>query len=436
MGTNMDERQREAAEWFGELERYVKGKNLPRRIKDELEECRELALSGETDWDVISHSVEELLESIVEKTALTAMREKTENEVFQEGISAQLEKMAHRCHTENMISMDNMRKRKNTIVKKTYGQLSEISQTMAHLKELKNEDSYLQFFTHCKVTYEQDVFDMIRNLLQSINGNYAYMTDQMRNMFQNIGGYRNGIGNETFYLEYEGRKDGIDRSVQAVAETADIGGSDIISFGYKTKEVIKGIVKKLMRKRKLLAWMPLLVLLCLLMMGAVVSREQNRHEAESMKMADENDNAIVKDMAQELGKKTVESLTISAIQAVASFCLAFIISLGAMFILVLLVIVLLYICYLKMLKRWCNQQIGKRCGEYLKTELSRFEQKNSLALKVDAVMQSVADEYERLYMEVLNQLFSGMDCGAQDSQKHDMAEWDALCERWNKLKYR
>lgn len=436
MRANRNERQRETAEWFDELGRYAKEKCLPMRIMDELEECRKLALSDGADWSVVSRSVEELLESVAEKTVPAAVQEKTGNEVSPEAVIAQLEKMARRCHTENMTSVESMKERKNTAVKKAYGQLSEISHTKAHLDKLKNEDLYLQFFAQCKAAYERDVFEMVRELLQSISGNYAYMTDQMRSMFQSIGGYRNGMGNETFYLEYEGRKDGIDKSVQAEAETADVGGSNMISFGQKTKEVIKGIVKKLVRKRKLLAWVPLLVLLCLLTVGAVASQGQDRQEVESVEMTEENDNAVVKDVAQELGKKAVGSATVGVMQAVASFCLALSVSLGAMFIFVLLLIGLLYMCYLKLLKLWCNRKIRKRCGEYLRTELSRFEQENSLSAKVDIVMQNAADEYERQYMEILHQMFAGTGFGAQEPQQDERAEWNALRERWNALKYR
>lgn len=436
MRANRDERQRETVEWFDELGKYAKEKKLPMRIMDELEECRKSALSGGAGWSEVSRSVEELLESIAEKTVPSIVKEKAESGVSPEAVRKQLEKMARRCHTENITSVDSMKERKNAAVKKAYGQLYEISHTKAHLEELKNEDLYLQFYTQCKVTYERDVFEMVGDLLQSISGNYTYMADQMRSMFQSIGGYRNGIGNETFYLEYEGRKDGIDKSVQAEVETADVGGNDMFSFGQKTKEVIKGIVKKLERKRKILAWVPLFVLLLLLTVSAVADQERNGQAAESMEMADENGNAVVKDVTQELGKKAAESVTVGVMQAVVSFCLALIVSLGAFLILVLMVIGLLYMCYLKILKHWCNRQIRKRCGEYLKTELSRFEQENSLSPKVDIAMQSAADEYERQYMEILHQMFAGTAYGEQEPQQDEKAEWNALCDKWNALKYR
>ena len=101
-----------------------------------------------------------------------------------------------------------------------------------------------------------------------------------------------------------------------------------------------------------------------------------------------------------------------------------------------LLIILFYLCYLKILKQWCNHQICKRCGEYLKTEVSRFEQENGFSSKLDTVMLNAVDEYERQYMEVLNQLLTGTDYERQNQQQNEMAEWNALREQWKTLKYR
>lgn len=438
MDVIMSERQRETVEWFDALTQYAKERKLPMRIMDELEECRKMAVSGGADWDSVSRSMEELLESIEEKTVPDVARKKAENGVSTEDIKAQIEKMARRCHAENLTSVDSMRERKNKIVKKMYGQLFEISHTQARLEELKNEELYLQFFTQCRNIYERDVFEIIRELLQSVSGNYAYMTNQMRNKFQSIGGYKSGIGNEKFYLAYEQRKDGIEKSVQAETETADIGGNDIISFGQRTKDVVKGIVKELVQKRKFLAWVPVLILLCLLTVGVAAGQGQNRQETEQTAVTDQNDDTGIKDAAVdaavEWGKEAIKKPEI--VKTVIGFFRSLFVSLGVFLVLVVLVFVLLYMCYLKILKSWCDRQIGKRCGEYLKTELSNFEQENSLSPKVDAVMQSAADEYERQYMEVLNQLFMGTGYGKQEQQQSEVSEWKALRERWNVLKYR
>ncbi|MBD5507534.1 MAG: hypothetical protein HDR05_05685 [Lachnospiraceae bacterium] len=434
MGADMDERQRKATEWLDKLGRYASEKKFPMRIMDEMEECRKLALSGEAEWAAVSRSVEELLESIEGKITPTVMQERAENEVSAEDIKAQLEKMARRCHAENTVSADGMGERKNTVIKKMYAQIFEISHTKAHLEELKNEDLYLQFFSQSGTTYERDVIEMIRELLQSISNNYANMLNHMKSMFQSIGGYRKGIGNEKFYMEYEARRLGIDQRVLEETQTADVGGNDITSFGQKTKEAIKGMVRKLERKRKLLSWMPVIVLLCLLMAGAVVKQSQSRQETE--RIEETTDNAVMKDIAQEFGEKVIKEASPGIVKSVVSFIRTLLVSLGAFLGLVLLVIVLLYIAYLKILKQWCNHQICKRCGEYLKTELSRFEQENGLSLKLDTVMLNAVDEYERQYMEVLNQLFTGTDYERQNQQRNEMAEWNALREQWNTLKYR
>ncbi len=82
-----------------------------------------------------------------------------------------------------------------------------------------------------------------------------------------------------------------------------------------------------------------------------------------------------------------------------------------------------------------NHQIRKRCGEYLTTELSRFERENELSLKLDAVMLHAVDEYERLYLEVLNQLLMGTGYGEQ-KQQDEMTEWNALRGQWDEIKHR
>ncbi len=435
MGANSDERQRKAVEWFDTLEKYAEEKKLPMRIMDELEDCRGLVLSGEAEWTVVSRSVEELLESIEGKTAPAVVQEKAENEVTAEDVRAQLEKMARRCHAENTASVDSMGERKNAVIQKMYGQLSDISRTKAHLEELKNEDLYLQFFSQCKAAYERDTMDMIRELLQSVGNNYGYMLNHMRSMFQSIGGYKKGLGNEKFYLEYESRRNGIDQRILGEAQTADVGGSDLTFFGQRTKDTVRKIVKKLVQKRKVLAWVPLLVLICLFVGFSVARQEQNRQTVEQAAEMEEQEDSPIKDIALDLGKKAVKSASASVWQAVGATFSALIISLGAMVIFLILFVIVLYLCYLKLLKWWCNHQIRKRCGEYLKTELSRFERENELSLKLDAAMLHAVDEYERLYLEVLNQLLMGTGYGEQ-KQQDEMTEWNALRGQWDEIKHR
>lgn len=436
MRIKKDERQIRTIAWIEELEQYAKAQKLPMRILDELEECKQLASSNRADWDMVNRTIEELLESIQGKLAPAKVhQENVIEEVSVEEVKMQVKKMAQRCHTENFSSVEGMIERKNTVIRKMYGQLSEIGHVRAHLEELKNEDLYLVFFEKCRISFERDVLEMVGELLQSIRNNYGYMLDHMRSMFQSIGGYRKGMGNEKFYLEYEARRGGIDQRVLGEVQTADIGGNDLISFGQRTKDTVKGIVGKLVRKRKLLAWVPLIVLLCLFTVTSVVRQEQSRQTLESAEQ-EETEDSLLKDIAADLGKKTVESVSEGVLQSMASFLLVLLASLGILSIAVVLVIVVLYRCYLKILKRWCDHQICKRCGEYLQTELSQFQQNNNFFLKLDTVMRNAVEEYERQYMEVLNSLFMDTGYADQPAQQEGAVRWDTLREEWEQLKYR
>lgn len=436
MRIKKDERQVRIIAWIEELEQYAKAQKLPMRILDELEECKQLASSNRADWDMVNRTIEELLESIQGKLApAKVQQESVIEEVSVEEVKMQVKKMAQRCHTENFSSVEGMIERKNTVIRKMYGQLSEIGHVRAHLEELKNEDLYLVFFEKCRISFERDVLEMVGELLQSIRNNYGYMLDHMRSMFQSIGGYRKGMGNEKFYLEYEARRGGIDQRVLGEVQTADIGGNDLISFGQRTKDTVKGIVGKLVRKRKLLAWVPLIVLLCLFTVTSVVRQEQSRQTLESAEQ-EETEDSLLKDIAADLGKKTVESVSEGVLQSMASFLLVLLASLGILSIAVVLVIVVLYRCYLKILKRWCDHQICKRCGEYLQTELSQFQQNNNFFLKLDTVMRNAVEEYERQYMEVLNSLFMDTGYADQPAQQEGAVRWDTLRGEWEQLKYR
>lgn len=436
MRIKKDERQVRIIAWIEELEQYAKAQKLPMRILDELEECKQLASSNRADWDMGNRTIEELLESIQGKLApAKVQQENVVEEVSVEEVKMQVRKMAQRCHTENFSSVEGMVERKNTVIRKMYGQLSEIGHVRAHLEELKNEDLYLLFFEKCRISFERDVLEMVGELLQSIRNNYGYMLDHMRSMFQSIGGYRKGMGNEKFYLEYEARRGGIDQRVLGEAQTADIGGDDLTSFGQRTKDTVKEIVGKLVRKRKLLAWVPLIVLLCLFTVTSVVRQEQSRQTLESAEQ-EETEDSLLKDIAADLGKKTVESVSEGVLQSVVSFLLVLLASLGILSIAVVLVIVVLYRCYLKILKRWCDHQICKRCGEYLQTELSQFQQNNNFFLKLDTVMRNAVEEYERQYMEVLNSLFMDTGYADQPAQQEGAVRWDTLREEWEQLKYR
>lgn len=435
----MDKKQTTALKCLSELKEYAEKNNLPMRIRDELEDCQEQVSAAGVNWDTVNVVMEDLLNSIGQKTVPQSVQTEdcnssNNNEVSAEMVKEQIETMAKRCQADNTTSVAEMTERKNTVIKKSCEQLMEISYTKAHMEELKNEDLYLQFFQNCKTKYERDVFDMFRELLQSISANYDQMLNHMKSMFQSIGGYKYGMGSEKFYYEYEEQRTGIDRKVQNEMQTTDIGCNDIISFGQTTKETVKGIVKKLVGRRKLLAWVPIFLLLGFLAAGTVgriVANQNKIEQAEAESDADE-DKEFLKDVGKEVIKSNIGKITLKSIVNGLTSVLAI---LSEVLILLVIGIVLLYIIYLKILKKWCNHQIEKQCGEYLKTELFRFEQTNTFSLKLDTAMENAAEEYERQYMNVLNNLFRNSQYHMEQTESTDkMSEFDILRAEWNQVK--
>lgn len=439
----MDEKQMTALKCLDELAEYASKNKLPMRIMDELEDCRKQLSSGNVDWNALNLNMDSLLSSMEQKTVTQSTQaDNNSNEVSVEMVKEQVEKMAKRCRADNATSIAGMSERKNVVVKKNCEQMMEISHTRAYLEELKNEDLYMQFFQNCKTKYERDSSEMFRELLQSVGENYNQMLNHLKSMFQSIGGYKNGIGSEKFYYEYEEQRTGIDQRVQGEIQTADIGGGDIISFAQTTKEPVKNIVKKLVRKRKFLAWIPLLVVLCFLAIGAVGKLAVNKDETKQVEVdADTGDNdssledarkEVVIDVGKDFAKKELSKISISKI---INWLKTVLISLGAVLILIIMIIVLLYMLYLKILKRWCDHQISKQCGEYLKTELLRFEQTNELSSKLDIAVENAVKEYERQYINVLNNLFQDSQyLSGNTAQTSQASEFDVLRTEWNRVR--
>lgn len=430
MKPKMDEKQLRALECLDRLTAYASENKVPMRIIDELEECKKQIASANADWSAIHLTMEDLLKSIERKVSPQIVREvHDDNEISIEMIKEQLEKMAGRCRADNRTSIDSMAERKNTLVKMNCEQLMDISHTKAHFEELKNEDLYLLFFQQCRSRYESGAFEMFRELLRSISENYNHMLNHMKSMFQSIDGYKNGICSEKFYYEYEERRTGIDHRVQGEMQTADIGGGDILSFAQTTKEKIKKIANKLTCKRKLLAWAPVLVALGLLVIGVggtIIANQKEAQQAEADAEAQEDSDAsrglanAVNNIVQALDKVSAKR----ASQASGFMWKGILI--GAA------IVIALYAIYIQILKKWCNHQICRQCGEYLKTELLRFEQTNELLSKLDAAMQNAAEEYERQYMDVLNNLLQNSQYQTADAaQTGTMSKFDLLRDEWN-----
>ncbi len=446
----MNEKQKKALECLNGIAQYAKEQKLSARMLDNIEECKKQIMSKNINWNEINLEVEDIIKSIERKTTpVSVYVDKNKNEISIQAIKTQITKVAESCHAENVASMEMMSERKITVLKRAYSEIQEISYIKAHSRELKNDDLYLEFFQKAKREYESNVFQIFRGLFEDISSNYDHMLAHIKSMFQSIGGYTTGVGNETFYHKYAEKKEALDKKMLSEAETSETGGSDIISFGIRTKDAIKNIRKKLNRRTRLLMWAPVLLILATLLISFSVKTityiNQNKPAIESTKKTLETkddtktgntseEKESLEELRNEL-KETVKNLEdISASEMKPEMGMDKLT--GLKFVLIVSVLIIIfYAAYIIILKLWCNGQIRKRCGEYLKTETIQFEQSNVLMPKLEDSMKYFIEEYERQYLVILNSIFSGTNYDFNNTEKEVADQFTVLKESWNALKY-
>lgn len=440
----MNEKQKKALTCLDEIEQYAKQQKLSTRILDAIDDCKKQIAADDTKWNKVNSAVEDILQSMEQKTAPASVyKDKSQNEISIQDIKTQITRMAERCHAENESSIGMLAERKNAILAKTYREIQEISYVKAHAKEIQNEDSYLEFYNRVKNQYEANAFQLIREMLGDISSNYNHMLEHMKSMFQSIGGYAAGIGNRKFYYEYTEKKEGLDKKIQSEAESLRVGGSEILSFGMRTKEAAKEIKKKITRKTNLQIWAPVLLVLALLLIGfsvktirsikenkAAIEREEETVNSEAGADPEAREDSEIKEIADDV-MNVVETMASSKMESGMPGALE---NLKTILIATALAVAL-YILYIAILKAGCRRQINGRCGEFLKTETIQFVQGNPLMPKLEDAMKSAAEEYESQYLVILNSIFAGTNVDFDDSKKEEQNRFAALKKEWNAIRY-
>ena len=432
----MNEKQKETLEWLDKLEQYAKEKQLSMRILDSIDECRKNVVSENVNWNQISIQVEELLDSI-EKKVLPAVAQVYEgdNEVSVTVVENELKSMAQRCHTENENSINSFENRKDIILQRLFINLQDITRVKAHLQEMKNEDSYQVFFQRAKGEYHNNVLSMVRELLQSVSNNHRQMMERMKSMMQSIKAYRHGLSSERLYREYDTKTVGLDSKIQNEIERLETGEEEIVNFARKTRETINSIVQKLERKRKMRAWLPAIIIVCVLLAGAVSMYVEISSAMKGIKeSASETSGIQVEDVKEMLdsAKGLYESMS-GAAEVAGSISIAGIAVYG---IFIFLVVGLIYALYLFLLKWWCNCQICSKCGTYLNAELANFEKNNTLRSRMNDMVNVAVEEYEQQYAVILNELLAGSSFDPESEEKKEAYRFTEVKNSWNAIKYK
>lgn len=431
----LDEKQKEMLEWLSKLEQYAKEKQLSIRILDGIDECRKYVVLENADWDRISMRAEELLESVGMKAfpAVVQLGDGS-GQVSMAAVENEMKNMAKRCHAENEASINVIENRKKIIFQELIVNLQDITRGKAHLDEMKNEICYQAFFQHVKMEYHNNVLSMVGELFQNIRSNHDRMMERMKSMLQSIKAYQHSLGNERIYRECDTKIAGLDSKIRNEIECLETGEEEILAFGQKTREAIRSIVKKIERKRKILAWLPIIVILCLFLTsvagGYIMRSDISRKVDESTTEKGGITAEVIREIAGSVWQD-YERFE-SGIEAVEKGLSGIIVC--AIFL--ILVSVLTYMFYLWILKQWCDHQICNKCGIYLKAEMADFETNDVMLSRMGGIVNTVVEMYEQQYAMILGELLEGSDFDPKSKEKIEKERFAELVNSWNAIKYR
>lgn len=437
--------KKELLEWLKKLMEYAKDNNLSMRIIDGIDDCLKMADMHNSDMEEIKTAIEELLESIGHKAA-PSTEKKTEEEtrISVEEIREQITGIAQRCQTENAESLQNIGEREKAVIQKAYCELQEITHCEAHISELKSNDKYLGFYEQIKISYEEQAMHLFKEFLNDLANNYQFMIDHIKSMFRSIGGENSGLGSRRFYEEHDIKKENIYRMLETMAQDADCGGSDIGEYGSATRKNVRKIVQKSIWKMRFFILLPILVIFMLLGSGIVKKyvqlenvpdRVTQEQESEgNSELMDEVKN-VVEDTVKEGVKKEIAKRGIGGLikEIYNKIISPLLITAGTVLVFILLLIIVIYAVYIKLMKKMCDRQICKKCSTYLQQEWSKFRQEDPLLQKMDTVLHDLQEEYNRQYLDLLNHLFSKTEYNTSNNSNKD--RFEVLKEEWTAIKY-
>lgn len=428
----------ELLEWLKKLMGYARDHKFSMRIIDGIDDCIKEAETRNPDMEKIKAAVEDLLESIDHKTALsTERRAGGEDGIFEDGISIeeirdQITGIAKRCRSENVELLQNIGERKQEVVKKAYYELQEITHGEAHINELKRSDRYFEFYEQIKSSYEKDAMHVFQEFLNDLSNNYQFVVEHMKSMLLSIGGEKSGFGSRKFYEEHDIKREGILRDMESMAQNSDCGGNDIVEFGNATTKKIRSIVQMSVLKMRFFILLPVLILATGIFFG-LAKPEKTQKEVEQQEAAQE---AGVWDEVEDQVEDQIvyEIITKIKEQGIVSILGEWLAAVVAVLVFVILLVIVICVKYVMFMKKMCDRWICKSCNTYLQMECSKFRQKDPLLQKMDTVLINLQDEYERQYLDVLNQLFGKTAYDFSDDGNKD--QFEILKEEWATIKYR
>ena len=416
-------------EWMKEVEKYAVKYKLTSDILENIEQCKIRIKAENADWNDISLAVGELLENIGRRV----MPESGANsggmkEVSVQVFKAQMQKVTEKCHTENEAAEKFMIEYGTAAIKKVYESMQKISAARTYLAEMKNENLYLDFFLNIEKEYDRTAVLLVQGLFRDIAKNYVQILDEMKTVLQSIDEYLPDKESNKIYREYKEEKDSLDKVMLNKTDKLEFGGSEIALFGQRTKNAVKSITRKWQRKKKMLTFLPVFLLICSILFEAIIAQEQIWGMIESVAM-----NEYMMKFGDMIHNNIPWKAVGDFLYSIAAFVFMLFTNLKSIMVVAVILIVVFFIAYLKFLRYWCDNQICRQCEEYLKIELAQFDNQNTLMLKMEKTVQSAVEEYEQENHTVLEHILSEIEYGSANANKVDVNWFMDIREQWKQI---
>ena len=416
-------------EWMKEVEKYAVKYDLTSEILESINQCKKRIKAENADWNDISLAVEKLLEDISrrvipENGANAGGMKEVSIQVFK----AQMQKVTEKCHAENEAAEKFMIEYGTAAVKKVYGSMQKISAARTYLTEMKNENLYLDFFLNIEKEYDRTAVLLIQGLFRDIAKNYMQILDEMQTVLQSIDEYLPDKESNKIYNEYKEEKSNLDKEIMNKADKLEFGGSEIALFAQKTKGAVKSITKKWQRKKKILTFLPVFLLICSILFECIIAQEQILELIESVAMND-----FMMKFGDMINNNIPWNTVGDFLYSVVAIVFLLFTKLKSIMIVAVVLIIVFFIAYLKFLKYWRDNQICRQCEEYLKIELAQFDNQNTLMLKMEKTVRSAVEEYEQENHIVLEHIFSEIEYGSANARKVDVNWFMDIKEQWKQI---
>ena len=389
----MTENREGLSEWLGELGRFASETDMPARITDRITELQRTC--AESSCRISDEMIDELLESMELRLSRDGrLVEASDTNASADKVREELRRISERYRSDNKASADRLAGSKAVISDMVNAELSDLTNTAAHIDELVSVARYTTFFNNASVKYKQSVSDMLREFTEEAHSNYLHAHRNISSALSAFAQHGSGISNGVPSGKYVSDTTGTDEKLIAEAKGSGSAANAVTELGVTTGKGVSRICRRENRKRAFLVWLPLICVIIAVAVWIIIPlfQQGQQEPAQTASVGTENSGTTLSDIADNVQKTAsgLESINASLIWMYKNLWIVLIAAAA---------VVAAYILYVKWLRKRYIDGICLKCADYISDELRKFRDSGAVVKELDAFTDRVIEEYEKLFTE-------------------------------------